>query len=186
MARRFGRNQRRALRNEIVNLSKETVRLTSVAGQHHSTAQRYAAELSRVQGDLIEWADRIVTLLGDTSAFAREMATEGVDAGLFQLVVEEGRPYRCVPSDGLMHPMQPQQISVVFKARQIMDLFVVCAGCNSDTLRYKRQFFIQAPDGRFELVMDERTLQLLRQSGDAGLRRHLLDNMLAPWEKRKS
>ena len=182
MARRFGRNQRRALREEVARLAKETVRLTDVAGMHHRAAIRYAEQAARVERELIDWSDSIVALLGDTSAFARQMATQDIDASLFVSITQEGRPFKIAPVDGALHPTHPRHIAAVFEARRIVDLFAVCAGVDSDAIRFQRRFFIRAPDGSFEMIMDERTLRHLRQSGDAGLRRYLLDRMMKPWE----
>lgn len=180
MSARFGRNQRRKLREDVARRDREIARLESVARDHYDDKMRHLRERARVEGETAEWAARIVSLLGPESAFARELASLNIDAGLFQRLVD-GLPTR-LDCTGL-EDLRPLPKPMLNAALTIVEGFACYAGHERDLARYRRRFEVVAPDGRRVLVMDDRTVHALRQGGDRELLRYLMGQLLLPWAR---
>lgn len=178
MSARFGRNQRRKLREEVARRDEEIERLGAVAREHYDRMVRHLRARERAEGEMVEWAARIVGLLGPTSAFAREVETMGIDAGLFEQLAA-GLPMR-VECPGV-ESLRPDVGSLVMQAAQLIETFACYAEHENDQTSYRRRFEVTGPDGRAALVMDERTLQTLKRHGDREMLRYLMRQLLAPW-----
>lgn len=182
MSARFGRNQRRKLRAEL-DLQAMLLRQTRASLESESKA-RLEEKRRRIQleGEMGEWASRIVALAGPHSAFARELADEGIDGSLFGFVVDEGGAFRWSPRGPLVRPWSgpPAMIDV---CRHVVDLFAVGGYVERDDFAYRTRFEIKGPDGRAATVMDERTLQTLKRTEDRQLQRYLLAQLIEPWQR---
>lgn len=171
MSRRFGRNQRRKLRDEVA-------RLEAVSSGHYADKLTYLRRLERAEGEMVEWADRILTLLGPNSAFARELNRLGVDAGYFANLLE-GMPMR-LEAPGVTS-LRPRTAEAVRIAADVVEAFAVYAVHEDDFLSRRVRFEVAAPDGRAAIMMDHQTLHLLRGRGGPELKRYLMNRLLGPF-----
>jgi hypothetical protein len=178
MSSRFGRNQRRKLREEIACRDRECERLTAVARGHYDDMIEEVRARGRTEGEMVEWASRIVALLGPTSAFARELVTLGVDAQQFASLAS-GLPMRV--EDPGIESLRPSTAAVVEMAKRVVEVFACYAGHETDHTSFRRRFEVVGPAGRAALVMDERTIHDLKSHGDRELLRYLTRQLLGPW-----
>lgn len=178
MSRRFGRNQRRRMREEIA-LQAMLLRQTRASLESES-AGRLKEKRARValEHEMAEWAERIASLLGPESAFAREVSEMGLDPGLFHSVAHEGRPLAVEPRSTLTRVAGGMTMR---EAREIIDLFATTATPERDGAAYRWRFLIRGKDGAAALMMDERTIYTLKRNGDRALRDHLVRQLVEPW-----
>lgn len=172
MSARFGRNQRRKLREA---LAAETVR------RERAEAERNRANIAlrRLESDMDEWAGRIAALLGPKSAFAREMIEEGIDARWFEDLTSGGLPMMLDPHRPFVgfSSMPPANM-----AHKLIEAFAITANAETDDLDRRVRFIIRGPDGARAMMCDQRTLYDLRRGpGDMELKRWLLERLVAPW-----
>ena len=180
MSRRFGRNQRRKMREEIAThamLLRQSQASLASESEARLKEKRKRLELA---GDLQEWARRIADLLGTDSAFARKLIEKGVDPSLFRAIVEMGNPMRGEIPRPLL-PFAPDDPIPVNMAAKLIDLFSIHASIDRDQIAFRRRFLIRGPQGARALMMDERTLYNLCMSGNNELARHLLHELVAPF-----
>lgn len=181
MSRRYGRNQRRRAREEIARQQAEVARLGSIASERYRDMIKERTQRTMVEREMVDWAARIVALHGPESAFAREMMTEGVDAGLFEAVAINGGPYRVDVGDPIDRLGPTRQGALLDASRTILDLFALGTRLDRDDVAFRRRFLIQGPDGASAVVMDMATLHRLRAHGDPGLARYLLGALVKPY-----
>lgn len=181
MSRRYGRNQKRRHREEQAALTREIARLTAVASDHWTRMASERAQRLAVERELVEWAADIVNLLGPESAFAREMHAEAVDARLFEAVAVRGGPYQAAVDTPLDRLGPTTELATIGMARKVVRLFATYAGMETDGAALRRRFIIVDPSGAQAILMDERTLYLMRKHGSATLARHLLERLVVPW-----
>ncbi|MBS67242.1 MAG: hypothetical protein Tp170SUR191951_35 [Prokaryotic dsDNA virus sp.] len=181
MGKRYGRNQKRQHREERARLAKEIERLGFVATKHWEAAGRERSRRQGVERDLVDWADRIITLLGRESAFAREIASHLIDEATFIEVAEAGRPYRVQPPRSLSSLGPSTESVVLLDASTVIELFATSAEPRDLGDRYR--FEVRRPDGRAVLLADKRTIADLMQRGDAQLIEYLLAKLIRPWFK---
>lgn len=179
MSSRFGRNQRRKMREEIAKRDREISRLEAVATEHYERMLAEKRKRIATEGDLQEWARRIADLLGTDSAFARELVEKGVDPGLFRSIVEMGNPMRGEIPRPLM-PFSDEPIPVSMAAK-LINLFSIHATIDRDQIAHRRRFLIRGPQGARALMMDERSIYNLSRSGNNELARYLLAELVAPF-----
>lgn len=180
MSARYGRNQRRKHREELAARDREVTRLEAVASEHWEKTRQQLRHRAKLECEVIEWATRIVDLLGDDSAFAKDMPTRRIDAGLFS-AVSDGQPYRTRATGRFVHPLNPSHVVAFDTAQHIIDTFAIRAGQDADIIQLRRRFILQGPRGQRALMMDERTLHNLQSRGNVELQRWLLDQLVKPW-----
>lgn len=179
MSRRFGRNQKRALREEIAKRDREVERLSAVAAEHWQKMRQEAQRADEMDRSLVEWASRVLALLGPESAFTRDVMRRAVDEREWEMSRRELR-MRGYPADrGVMR--SPPGREMVEMSLRVLDLFVVAPEKYLDELSGRVRFEIVSPDGRAALVLDELTLSRLRSSEDASLIRFLTTHLVEPW-----
>jgi hypothetical protein len=183
---RFGRNQRRRLRADIAALDREVTRVGEVAKEAIARAEDRAGKaeraFTRLQADMTEWAERIVAVLGEKSAFARDVAVVGVDQAMWN-AVSDGRPYRVAPIPvptlrDFDKPVSPMT------AYRTIDAFAVAVEHARDELHYRTRFLIRwngSDDDAQALMMDERTLYEMRRTQNEELAHYLLKRLVEPW-----
>lgn len=181
MSRRYGRNQRRKAREQIALQLGEIGRLGHIASEHYQEKLRERTRRLSVEREMVDWAARIIALVGPDSAFAREMSTMGVDAQIFEAVALKGGPFRVDIGDPISRLGPTAEGELINASRMILDLFAVTTLIDKDGLRLRQRFMIQGPDGGVAVVMDMRTLHRLLERGDPGLARHLLESLVKPW-----
>lgn len=174
---RYGRNQKRRHREEAKRLRAEIDRLGHVARDHHEDKLRHLRARERTEGELIEWARRIIALLGPESAFTRKLHQHGVDADLFTRAVG-GLP---LSVSGRAPVLRPGTDALVREASRVIECFAVYAYGQDDRISRAARFEIVDPDGRTAMMVDMQTLRDLKASRDSQLQRYLVANMLGPW-----
>lgn len=169
MSRRFGRNQRRKLRADLAS---------AIAAASHAKREKeeHARARLALEGELIDWAARIVALLGPESAFARVMAEHNIDHALFDDVAINGQPFFVEPYQPLAAP-GPEPLADV--AASVIGLFATYAVPENE--RYRWRFIIRRRDGEAALIADERTIYQLRRRGDRELVRFITSQLVKPW-----
>lgn len=181
MSRRYGRNQRRKAR-EAQQLLEMLLRQTRASLQHESeTRLREKRRRLEVERDLVDWAARIVTLLGPDSAFAHKLSSEGVNASLFEAVALQGNPFPVLPDQRLDWLPPEREALMVQSASKVVNLFAVYAGIRTSQVFQRYRLELLGPDGAAALAMDAETLRRLRAAGDPSLARYLLEALVKPW-----
>ena len=179
MSRRFGRNQKRALREEIAKRDREVERLGAVAADHWQKMAQEAKRADALDRSLVDWATRVLALLGPESAFTRDPMRRAVDEREWEMARRELR-LRTYPNDrGAMR--SPAGREMVDTSLRVIDLFVVAPEKYVDELSQRVRFEIVAPDGRAALVLDELTLSRLRSTENEELIRFLSTHLAEPW-----
>lgn len=131
---------------------------------------------------MIEWAERIVSLLGPESAFARDLHEINLDADLFRRVALEGAPLAVEPRSTLTRVAGGMTMR---DAREIIGLFATTAMPERDGVAYRWRFLIRGPDKAAAMMMDERTIYTLKARGDRVLIDHLVCELVRPWMQGK-
>lgn len=182
MAKRFGRNQRRKMRNQIAARDAIIEALKQTLAEQVERTAKARAELTALEASMVDWADRIVALLGPDSAFAREFGDKLMDGDTFDALVSARLPLRadCRPAFTPFRLMEPRMVQM---AEDLIDLFATYVRAERDNILMRRAFFIESPSGSRALMADERTLQTLRARGSGPLTRYLIDGLIAPWLK---
>lgn len=183
MSARFGRNQRRKMReSHAAELAMQAMLLrmnhAALVDESAALIKERQARL-RLESELATWAQRIVNILGTDSAFARKLIEKGVDPSLFKLIAE-GSPMRALIDPPMRAPMREEPMPLNM-ASKLIDLFSIHASAEIDTIAFRRRFLIRGPEGAVALMMDERTIYNLTRGGDDDLARYLLDAMITPW-----
>jgi hypothetical protein len=178
MSRRFGRNQRRKMREEIA-LQAMLLRQTR-SSLESERAGRLKEKRKRLdlEEEMIKWAERISALLGPKSAFARDLHVMEVDSQLFDAVVYGGLPMRGAPR--ITRSPGPSRMATD-EACRLVDLFATTAVPEPQGHRWR--FVIRDKDGAVALMMDERTIHALKRSGDRDLIEYLARELVVPWAK---
>lgn len=184
MIRRFGRNQRRKLRDEITLRDKEIQRLEAVASLHWNAMLQERNRRQKVEREMADWAQRIVAVLGPDSAFVRELNTKDVDADMFELIAIGGRRLVVEPRQSLGGIGPTAEGEILKLAVTVIDTFAIYAETHIDDLACQVYFLIRSPKGDVALMMDHRTMYQLRSHGSAELGRHLLQKLIAPFMER--
>lgn len=183
MANRFGRNQRRKLREaHAAELSLQAMRLRQAMASLDSERAARIEEKSariRLETEVSRWAERIANILGRESAFARELVAKGVTQELFSSVAA-GRPMRGEVKQPL-RPISPRSCVPFGEARKLIDLFSIQARTDAVTLSSRLRFLIRGPNGDVALMMDRQTIDNLTKSGDTELAYYLLEVLIMPW-----
>ncbi|MCE7797891.1 hypothetical protein LWE61_15175 [Sphingobium sufflavum] len=182
MAKRFGRNQKRALREEASRAHGRTERLQSefanklrIYGDRESGLN---AELVKARGDLrsledemVNWAQRIVIHLGDESAFARTFHTKVAEPWMTEVLLGRGGWQVDVPLEPLSSSLwHPHDRSISLKASyRVVQLFAMFVEKIDDDYRMQRVIAWRiGPEDRHRLyyAIDVRTLQQIGRGGE--------------------
>jgi hypothetical protein len=180
MSARFGRNQRRKMREaHAAELAMQAMLLRMSQAALADQSEAYHREKGKrvaLEQELTEWARRILLLLGEDSAFARHMAVTKVHAPVMASA-KAGRPMRLnqLPPLASLVSSGPVPLRV---ALQTVEAFAVFAEARRDDLAYRVRFLIEGPDGARALMVDQSTLYRLRDGSEAGLRRYLAEALV--------
>ncbi len=161
MARRFGRNQRRQMRQQVQRLEHDL----------HVTGDRYrrvAADRRDLEVRMRDWADRMLSCLGEESVFHEQLAVRLGNVPQPRHGRELGRSLRdrgFIAAGGALGNEVAQQVveTVVFLLEED-EAFSQRAG---DRVAY----VIQGPRGGANMVLDLRTLAM------AGFPSHMVAHM---------
>jgi hypothetical protein len=181
MSRRFGRNQRRRMRETIANGADQIRRLSSVASERYRDMIKERTRRAMVERELVDWAARILTVAGPNSAFARHISTEGVDAGVFEAVALRGGSYQLSPIEPITLLGPTRERAMLGAARTVVEAFALLADLDADQLSHRVRFQISGPDGATALLLDQTTLHRLRAGRNAELAVYLLDRLIKPY-----
>lgn len=172
MSRRYGRNQRRHHREQIVQLKQDAARLTSQADEA-------AAAIRSLERRILRWARVIVSNLGDDHPFNEEArklrVNSGFGSGRFSIPARVHLSFRDVLSAPWSQPMAAEVIDLVLHRVEVdhevggmpRAIIKLISG-NSDRAYYAIDE-MHLMDGR----KDPRFIEYLVEEVAMGLARHL-------------
>ena len=132
MAKRFGRNQKRRMREQITELEAQASLERNGRLRAAQDASHFRGELNTLRMEVEVWARRIAALFGDKSPILREIETHDLPAAAFVAAVRggmkmEARPARIYPSGPDDRPR--------FAAMEFMKVFALEADAQADPLQ---------------------------------------------------
>jgi hypothetical protein len=140
-----------------------------------------------------EWADRIVALMGDDSAFALDLKKIRVGQGEFDMYARHGRAMRYPVREDLFPGVMgfvgdtPHAIAV---SERIVQLFACHAETASNeermSMRQRIRFMIRAPDGDLAYMVDfDSHDRMARRGGHHEMFRFAVEKLMQAWAGRK-
>lgn len=158
MSKRFGRNQRRAMREVIARKDSALDGAFEEIDRQRALTKRAWEKAKLLEDRLSRWASRIHAIVGPGSAFALDPATQKVSDDYFEMIALGGRPHRIRPPRALslvdLLESKPMPIDTAY---MVVEAFALFAEHHEDALRHRQIVEIRSRDGRLALTMDDRT-----------------------------
>lgn len=180
MSKRFGRNQRRAMRQVIASKDAALDGAFEEIDRQRALTKRAWDQTHRLEARLSRWASRIHAIVGPGSAFALDPATQEVSDDYFEMIALGGRPHRIRPPRSLsLADLMHSSAMPVDTADMIVEAFAMLAERHDDRLRMRQIVEIRTKDGRQALTMDDRTYYDLKARDPGYVVRYFHEQLMA-------
>lgn len=180
MSKRFGRNQRRAMRAIIASKDSALDGAFEEIDRQRALTKRAWEQTHRLEQQLSRWAMRIHALVGPGSAFALDPETQAVANDYFEMIAVGGRPHHIRPprplSIGDLLENRPMRVDT---AEMIVEAFAFFASRHDDRLRMRQIVELRSRDGQQALMMDDRTYHDLKARDPGYLVRYFHERLMA-------
>jgi hypothetical protein len=180
MANRFGRNQRRKMRDEIARQGRVLDEAFDNIDRQTRSARRAWEAQARQERWFTDWASRIYAIVGPGSAFAAEIKGQEIEAEWFDLVARCNHPHRLRPAErfSLASVMESRAMPVAH-AEQIVEAFAFFVERHENIFDHRQVVTLHAPSGKLALAMDARTFHDLKERAPNVLARHFYEKLIA-------
>lgn len=196
MSKRFGRNQKRRMREAVAKAERKAdywedrnAQDMKVMGER---LNKTLGSLHHLEAEMHDWAQRIMFALGETSAFARKFAHEVAEPWQIKLLLDPAGWQVHVP-ETLRYSIRGPDAVIRDTAYNVCRLFPLFVDKIDDEHRYRRIIeFRVGPEDRHKLyyAIDLRTLQQIAEAGERHpLMRYMTYEMVrmatSRWEPKK-
>lgn len=160
MGKRFGRNQRRALREQVRNLGAELDQMAGIAADWRDKAAKQHAKRHALEQEAQEWGARILRYTREDGVFQRMLFEVGVDGKMAEYLAS-GNPMLRRPALVSMSERVPFAGIAIESQMSIEAIRAFATYLEAREEHYPHPgvlFLCKTPDERFYFMADRETL----------------------------